>query len=270
MTLTRSEFVNKCLYVCKQTDESLVKDTIRKCIEDLVQNPNITESHESIPSDESILEYIPSMKTFPDFVYNMCNMKLSKEGVLKRIIGSEYDGITRKRRRVISDSDSDVSESFESDSGTYEIQEIIESDRISTRSRSRRSIPVKETVSLPSILSVFTRKNVSTGKFVSLTNQDEIVRMFFSPCRSISKGVYASENKFVVVTSDSKDKWVSCGIQNKVSWTCPKKEILENIVSNDVSMYVIRKRNNEIRYMGQCINIGNVSLEDCTCDMFVA
>lgn len=116
MTLTKTEFVEKCLYMCNQTSDGLVKDIIRKHVKELITNPNMTASQESIPTDETILEYYPSLKTFPDFIYLLlCNMKLTREGIVKSIIGSDYDGISRKRRRVISDdlSDSDMSEKSE-------------------------------------------------------------------------------------------------------------------------------------------------------------
>jgi len=50
----------------------------------------------------------------------------------------------------------------------------------------------------------------------------------------------------VIVSTDSKDKWVSCGIQNKVFWNSPKEDILDKLSKKPEEVYIIRKRNKKI------------------------
>lgn len=267
---SKSDFVDKCLWVCKQTTDGIIKDVIKQRLESIVNDPTL-QSIGEMPSDASIIEYVPDMNTFPDYVFSMCKLKSSKEEIVRYTLGHQYDNIvTRKRRRIMED----------------EEHEHMQTRSRSTRSRSRASRPQVESEpvevetrsvlqiirgpQMPGILSVFTKKNPSTGQFVALTNQDEIVKNYFPECKSYSKGVYIGEKSMVIVTTDSKDKWSSCGIQNKVLWNSPKEDILDILSTKTDEVYVIRKRNNEIRYMGKCINVNSINKVNLTCEMFVA
>lgn len=266
--MSKTEFVDKCLWVCKQTTDGIIKDVIKQRLESIVNDSTIQSTGE-MPSDASIIEYVPDMNTFPDYVLTLCKLKASKEEIVRYTLGHQYDNIvTRKRRRIMEDEEPEYMQTRSSRSRRM--------NREISTSRPRIEEPIESVLQvtrgpqMPGILSVFTKKNQSTGQFVALTNQDEIVKNYFSNCKSYSKGVYVGDKSMVIVTTDSKDKWTSCGIQNKVFWNSPKEEILDRLSKKTDEVYVIRKRNNEIRYMGKCININSINKVNLTCEMFVA
>lgn len=270
MTLTKTEFVEKCINMYSQSVEDIIKNIIKERTNDLIDGTDIGDSG-YVPTDESIIEYVPTLENFSEYVYMLCNLKISKENIIKRALACNYDSISKKRRRVVIDDDS----GYSSD-GSIDV--VASHTRSGIRRRVRRNnshlpIPIKQTIPdsslpLPSILSVFTRKS-DTGQFISLKNQDEIVKLYFPRCKSYTRGVYLSNKEILIVTTDAKDKWVSCGIQNKVSWTYPKDDILEKLKS-ELDIYILRKRNNEIRYMGKCVKIGDIDNVNGICDIFVA
>ena len=272
MTLTKNEFVEKCMHMYSQTVEGIIKDIIRERTNDLIDGTYIGDTGD-VPNDESIVEYIPTLENFPEYVYALSKIKISKENMIKRALSCDYDSISKKRRRVIDD------ESGESSSDDS-IDVVTSHTRSGIRRRVRRRNthvptqspiipePICNPIELPSILSVFTKKS-DTGQFISLKNQDEIVKLYFPRCKSYTKGVYLGTKELLIITTDSTDKWISCGIQNKVSWKYPREDILEKLECG-LDIYILRKRNNEIRYMGKCVKIGNIDNVNGICDIFVA
>lgn len=81
---------------------------------------------------------------------------------------------------------------------------------------------------------------------------------------------------FVLLVVDSvRNCWKSSGVQNKLTWFTPaddvgKKVFNEIIVSKNLVLHVIRKRNLELRYMGKLQKIENIDRELGSCVMFVA
>lgn len=272
MTLTKSEFVEKCINMYSQTVEGIIKDIIRERTNDLIDGTYIGDQ-EDVPNDESIVEYIPTLEKFPEYVYALSRINISKENIIKRALSCDYDSISKKRRRVIDD------DSGESSSDDIDDNIVASHTRSGIRRRVRRNAHPKinypepnitqdTSLELPSILSVFTKKS-DTGQFISLKNQDEIVKLYFPRCKSYTKGVYLGTKELLIVTTDARDKWISFGTQNKVSWTYPKEDILEKF-DCEMDIYILRKRNNEIRYMGKCVKIGNIDNVNGVCDIFVA
>jgi len=208
---SKTEFVDKCLWVCKQTTDGIIKDVMKQRLESIVNDSNIQPSPGDIPSDASIIEYIPDINNFPDYAFTMCKLKASKEEIVRYTLGHQYDNIvTRKRRRIMEDEESEYMQTRSSRSRSRMNRDLV------LQSQVESSLQVIRGPQIPGILSVFTKKNPSTGQFVALTNQDDIVRNYFPDCKSYARGVYVGEKSMVIVSTDSKDKWVSCGIQNKV------------------------------------------------------
>lgn len=272
MTLTKSEFVEKCINMYSQTVEGIIKDIIRERTNDLIDGTYIGDQGD-VPNDESIVEYIPTLEKLPEYVYALSRINISKENIIKRALSCDYDSISKKRRRVIDD------DSGESSSDDIDDNIVASHTRSGIRRRVRRNAHPKinypepnitqdTSLELPSILSVFTKKS-DTGQFISLKNQDEIVKLYFPRCKSYTKGVYLGTKELLIVTTDARDKWISFGTQNKVSWTYPKEDILEKF-DCEMDIYILRKRNNEIRYMGKCVKIGNIDNVNGVCDIFVA
>ena len=58
MTLTKNEFVEKCMHMYSQTVEGIIKDIIRERTNDLIDGTYIGDTG-NVPNDESIIEYIP-------------------------------------------------------------------------------------------------------------------------------------------------------------------------------------------------------------------
>ena len=113
-----------------------------------------------------------------------------------------------------------------------------------------------------------------------MDNIEEIIKIFFWPEHKSYLGCIFTDNsekQYVLVVSES-SVWKSHGLKNKLFWNMvnileitkeENNKIFNKIVDDFTSVYVIRKRNGEIRYMGKCESIEDIDRNNSKCVMCV-
>lgn len=246
-------FVDKCINICSMDKTSIIRDILRQKLDSVFSNVNPeteTETETEIPTGIDIVSYNPTKSSFPDFAISLCNLEMSREQVTRHILGDEFDKImTRSRKRNL---------------------ENVERPRARPKRVNRRSTEIKD--KLPGIMNVFTRKT-RTG-FEVMDNIEEIIKMYFwTEYKSFYDCIFTdiSQKNYVIVVSES-SKWKSHGVKNKLYWSMVDKEelVFDDIVDDSTSIYVIRKRNGEIRYMGKCESMEEIDVINSKCVMCVS
>lgn len=263
-------FVDKCVRICSMDKESILKDIAKETFDIVCE----TKPQVSSGTFDDILNYIPSVHTFIDYTFHLYGCTVEREVLIRNILGSEFDKITtRKRDSVPEDS---------------EVIQVV-SKRSRTRRGGRRNTATDDIVDnstnsansaviLPGILSVFT-KLVRPGEFEVLNDLNEIMDTYFNGNVIVHDGVFCNQSSdvFVIVVCDKdspKGTWTSHGRQNKLKWKTPSGDAdhmtFDTIIGVRSTVHVIRKRNNELRYMGQCKSIDEVDEVDGSCVMYVS
>ena len=242
-------FVDKCIRVCSMDKNSILKEILCKNLEKICGGETENEDETEIPSGIDIISYNPTQSSFPDFAISLCRLEFSKEQATRHILGEEFDHImTRTRKRNL------------------------ETQPEAKRARSNRIN--RRNLKLPGIMSVFTKKTRSG--FEAMDNIEEIMKLYFwteskyfSDCC-----IYADKSRksYVIIVSES-SVWKSHGVKNKLYWSMvgEKDETLfDDIVDDSTSVYIIRKRNGEVRYMGKCESVEEIDGSNSKCVMCVA
>jgi len=227
MESKKEEFVNKCIKLCSMTDEDILKQILHDGLNTL-ESENDTEA--TFPENCDIMTYKPTRSTFADFAIHVCkNHKMNKHNFLRNMICNAFDNIideTNKRK--------------------------VESVDNSRRTRSRRTT-IRRNNTLPGILSVFTCKS-RRGEFEAIHDIENIINLYFVDHVRLSDTVYGDEsNNYVVIVSDYVDsKWISNGRCNILTWKPSlDKDLFTKITNSSATVHIIRKRNEEFRYMGK-------------------
>lgn len=254
-------FVEKCVRICSMDKESILKDIAKETF-DIVHE---TKPQISSGTFDDILHYTPSVDTFIDYTFHLYGCTIEREALIRNILGSEFDKITTRKRENVPEDSEVVPKRSRTRRGNRRITVVDEADDNSL-------------VVLPGILSVFT-KLVRPGEFEVLNDITEIIGTYFNGMCIIHEGIFCNKESdtFVLVVCDKdspKGTWTSHGRQNKLKWKTHSgdsgHETFDNIIGARSAVHVIRKRNNELRYMGKCKNIDEIDEENGSCVMYVS
>lgn len=258
-------FVDKCVRICSMDKASILKDIAKDSFDTVYD----TKPQISSGTFEDILNYKPSVQTFVDYTFHLFSCEVEREVLIRNILGSEFDKMTTRKREMSPSEDSEVVQVVPKKSRTRR------GGRRTTRTTTMDEPTID--VVLPGILSVFT-KLVRPGEFEVLNDINEVIDMYFNGNVIVHEGIFRNHisNTFVIVVCDkeSPKAWTSHGRQNKLKWKTHSGDIdhttFNTIIGTSSTVHVIRMRNNELRYMGQCKSIDEVDEVKGSCVMYVS
>ena len=260
----KSEFIETCVSLSLLEKKDILKLILSEKVKKLCENqvPN-SESNSKVPQNIEILDYCPSIDTFPEYAFSLCSLELEKEDIMKYIIGKEFDKILEEVSTPLLN--------LNSPSSTIATESLTPPP-----TKRRRRLTIIPPSSLPNNLALFTYKKDDT--VFTLTSMPEIIDRFFKGVSLVLQGIYADPTKktYVLLVIDNgryKNVWKSSGKANKLTWFTshedPEREEMKKIISSE-RIDIVRKRNGEYRYMGKSTKIDNVNFEEGSCTILVS
>lgn len=270
----RREIISRIVLLSSMGKDELVKNILAEKFREMTSStPGCAGV---MPTGVGLIEYSPSPDTYPSYAFSLCSMTESRDDILRHLLHSELEKVVTCSR---CDPPSVTPEKKRRRGGTRR-----------TESRRLREHPeveiagnvetLEETTSqLPPILSLFLKKDEFSGENTIIGNIPDILDNFFPGTECVYAGIYANPTRtfFVLFAVDNgryRTSWRSYGSQNKLMWFTSHedvdREVMKNVIDKGTTVHVVRKRNGEIRYMGTCVKIEEVNMDEGSCSLYIS